>query len=225
MVRAISSLLCLTLIGCFLKESRCYNSNSFRKGSNLKLGELAKPSLSLSPPLVHQGQYRLEAMLRLLKKGQPVLVLRGLDQRTRSVLKLNVPGLLQHLADPPLPIGTCTATRPSQASPKQAEHSLAPAQNPEAFKADMTSMLSDMLQASLSKFASQFNASSGGQGDSAPTQTVGSVPTIDVASNCDEDRPGPEDQSEGEIFDSEGDAADAGIPILDNLKMSEEELR
>ena len=50
----------------------------------------------------------------------------------------------------------------------------------------MTSMLSDMLQALLSKFASQFNASSGGQGDSAPTQTVASVPTIDVASNCDD---------------------------------------
>ena len=83
------------------------------------------------------------------------------------------------------PRGTCTATRPSQASPKQAEHSLAPAQDLEAFKADMTSMLPDMLQAPLSKFASQFNASSGGQGDSTPTQTVGSVPTIDVASNCD----------------------------------------
>ena len=37
--------------------------------------------------------------------------------------------------------------------------------------------------------------------------------------------PGPEDQSEGEIIDSEGDSADAGIPILDNLKMSEEEQR
>ena len=37
--------------------------------------------------------------------------------------------------------------------------------------------------------------------------------------------PGPEDQSEGEIIDSEGDTADAGIPILDNLKMSEEEQR
>ena len=39
---------------------------------------------------------------------------------------------------------------------------------------------------------------------------------------------GPEDQSEGEIIDSEGEPADhtvAGIPILDNLKMSEEEQR
>ena len=81
-----------------------------------------------------------------------------------------------------------------------------------------------MLQASLSKFASQFNASSGGQGDSAPTQTVASVPMIDVASNCD-NPPGPVDQSEGEMIDSEGDPADAGIPILDNLKMSEEEQR
>ena len=84
-----------------------------------------------------------------------------------------------------------------------------------------------MLQASLSKFASQFNISSGGQGDSAPAQTAASVPNVDVASNC-EDNPqdqGQEDQSEGEIVKSEGDPADAGIPILDNLKMSEEEQR
>ena len=39
------------------------------------------------------------------------------------------------------PRGTCTATRPSQASPKRAERTLAPAQDLEAFKADMTSML------------------------------------------------------------------------------------
>ena len=37
------------------------------------------------------------------------------------------------------PRGTCTATRPSQASPKRAEHTLTPAQDLEAFKADMTS--------------------------------------------------------------------------------------
>ena len=38
--------------------------------------------------------------------------------------------------------------------------------------------------------------------------------------------PGPEDQSEGEIIDSEGDpAVDTGIPKLENLKMSEEEQR
>ena len=133
------------------------------------------------------------------------------------------------------PRGTCTATRPSQASPKRAEHTVTPAQDLEAFKADMTSMLSDMLQASLSKFASQFNPSSGGQGDTAPTQTVASEPTVeptvDVASNDDDSPPpprGPEDQSEGEIIDSEGEPADstvAGIPILDNLKMSEEEQR
>ena len=68
----------------------------------------------------------------------------------------------------------------------------------------MTSMLSDMLQSSLSKFASQFNTSSGGQGDSVRTQTVASVPTTDVASDCEDIPPGPEDQSEGEIVDSEG---------------------
>ena len=86
------------------------------------------------------------------------------------------------------PMGTCTATRPSQASHRKAEPTVTLAQDLEAFKADMTSMLSDMLQASLSKFASQFNpssgGSSGGQGDTAPTQTaqtVASEPTVDVA--------------------------------------------
>ena len=123
------------------------------------------------------------------------------------------------------PRGTCTATRPSQASPKRAEHTLAPAQDLEAFKADMTSMLSDMLQSSLSKFAFQFNSSSGGQGDSAITQTVASVPTVDVASDCEDIPPCPEDQSDGEIVDSEGDPADAGIPMLDSPKMTEEEQR
>ena len=121
------------------------------------------------------------------------------------------------------PKGTCTATRPSQASPKRAENTLASAQDLEAFKSDITSMLSNMLQASLSKFASQFNPSSGGQGDSVPTQTVVSEPTVDVASNYDDTPQGPEDQSELEIIGSEGDPTDAGLPILDNLKMSEEE--
>ena len=74
----------------------------------------------------------------------------------------------------------------------------------------MNSMLSDMLQSSLSKFASQFNPSSGGQGDSAPTQTVASVPTMDVALDREVIPPGPEDQSEEEIVDSEDDSSDAG---------------
>ena len=119
------------------------------------------------------------------------------------------------------PRGTCTATRPSQASPKWAEHRPAPAQDLEALKADMTSMLSDMLQSSLSKFASQFNPRTGGQGDS--TQTVASLPTMDVASDREDIPPSPEDQSEGVIVDSEGDSMDASIPRLDSLKMTEEE--
>ena len=123
------------------------------------------------------------------------------------------------------PRGTCRATRPSRASPKRAEDRPASAQDLEAFKADVTLMLSDMLQSSFSKFASQFNPSSGGQGDSVPAQTVTSVPTTDVASDHEDIPPGPEDQSEGEIVDFEGDPADTGIPRLDSLKMTEEEER
>ena len=84
--------------------------------------------------------------------------------------------------------GTCTAIRPSQASPKWAEHTLASAQDLEAFKADMTSMLSDMLQSSLSKLPPS----------SIPAlEAKGTLPTVDVASNCDDTLQGPEDQSEG----------------------------
>ena len=57
---------------------------------------------------------------------------------------------------------------------------------------------------------------------------MASEPTVDVASNDDDTPQGPEDQSEGEIIDSEGDPADptdAGLPILDHIKMSEAEQR
>ena len=207
MVRAISSLLCLTPIGC-LRESRCYNISSFRNGSSLKLGELAKPSLSLSlsPPISSSGLP--------IKVGDDVEIISGRsasakrarpeDQAKDKANRARSTSTSRRSPSPKrdYPRGTCTATRPSQASTKRAEHRPAPAQDVEAFEADMTSM----LQSSL-KFASQFNPSSGGQGDSAPAQTVASVPTMDVASDCADISPGPEDQSEGEIVDSEGDSA------------------
>ena len=49
------------------------------------------------------------------------------------------------------PRGTCTVSRPSQVSPRKAEHTVTHAQDLESFKADMTSMLSDMLQVSFFK--------------------------------------------------------------------------
>ena len=99
------------------------------------------------------------------------------------------------------PRGTCTVTRPSQASPRKAEHTVTPAQDLESFKADMTSMLSDMLQSSLKKFASQFNTNSGGQGNNSNEDTVPkekfSEATVVVAYDDDNDN-SPQDQSEGE---------------------------
>ena len=128
------------------------------------------------------------------------------------------------------PRGTCTVTRPSQASPRKAEHTVTPAQDLEAFKADMTSMLSDMLQASFQKFASQFNTNSGGQGNNSNEVTVPkqsfSEPTVDVASDDHNDNSpqrGPEDQSEGEFSEGEADPTDTGLPTLEQLKMSKEE--
>ena len=72
------------------------------------------------------------------------------------------------------PRGTSTVTRPSKASPKRAEDRPVHAQDLEVFKAHMTSMLADMLQSSLSNFASQLKSSSGGQGESVSTQNVAS---------------------------------------------------
>ena len=96
-------------------------------------------------------------------------------------------------------------TRPSRASPRKAEHTVTPAQDLESFKADMTSMLSDMLQAPFKKFASQFNTNSGGQGNNSNEDTVPkekfSEATVVVAYDDDNDNSpqrGPEDQSEGE---------------------------
>ena len=126
------------------------------------------------------------------------------------------------------PRGTCTATRPSQASPRKAEPTVTPAQDLEAFKhvkADMTSMLSDMLQASLSKFASQFNPSSGGQGDTAPAQTaqtVASEPTVDVASNDDDSPTGVQRTSpKQKLLILKGNLQTLWLqayPLLNNLK-------
>ena len=94
----------------------------------------------------------------------------------------------------------------------------------------MTSMLSDMLQASFQKFASQFNTNSGGQGNNSNEDTVPkqrfSEPTVDVASDDDNDNSpqrGPEDQSEGEVTEGKADPTDTGLPTLEQLKMSKEE--
>ena len=181
------------------------------------------------PQITSAGPVQVEGDVDFRKRSASATRARPGDQITSKAKAKRARSVSTSRRSPSLkrdyPRGTCTATRPSQASPEQAEHTLPPAQDLEAFKADMTSMLSDMLQASLSKFASQFNPSSGGQGDSAPAQTVASEPTVGVASIYDDAPQGPEDQTEGEIIESKGDLADAGLPILDNLKMSEEEQR
>ena len=71
------------------------------------------------------------------------------------------------------PRGTCTATRPSQASPKRAQDRPAPAQDLEAFQADITCCQTCFSPPLV--FASQFKPSSGGQGESVSTQNVASV--------------------------------------------------
>ena len=116
------------------------------------------------------------------------------------------------------PRGTSTVTRPSQVSPKHAEERPVHAQGLEVFKADMTSMLADMLRSSLSNFASQLKSSSGGQGESVSTQNV--------ASDQEKEPSDHDDRSEGGDSASEEDPTDIpGDPILENLMMAEEEER
>ena len=116
------------------------------------------------------------------------------------------------------PRGTDTAMKPAQASPSCAEDRPVHAQDLEVFKADMTSMLADMLNSSLAKFASQLKFGSEGQGDSEPTQNV---PSVHEKGPSDHD-----DLSEGRDFASVEELSEApGDPQLENLMMTEEEQR
>ena len=132
----------------------------------------------------------------ILLRGQPAWLELDLKTKSLSKLKAKRAGSTSTPRRSPspkrdYPRGTCTVTRPSQASPRKAEHTVTPAQDLEAFKADMTSMLSDMLQTSFQKFASQFNTNSGGQGnnsneDSVPKEKF-SEATVDVPYDVDND--------------------------------------
>ena len=74
-----------------------------------------------------------------------------------------------------------------------------------------------MLQSSVSKLASQFKPSSGGQGESVSTQNV--------ASDQEKNPSDQDDHSEGENVNSEGDPADMqDIPRLDSLRMRNKEI-
>ena len=68
------------------------------------------------------------------------------------------------------PRGTSTVTKPSQVSPKQAEDRPVQAQDLASFKSDMTTLIKDMIQSSLSTFASQFKSDSGDKGKSSQDQ-------------------------------------------------------
>ena len=67
---------------------------------------------------------------------------------------------------------TCTVTKPSQASPKRAEDRPVQAQDLAAFKFDMIALIKDMIQNSLSPFASQSKSDFGGKGESSQDQQI-----------------------------------------------------
>ena len=199
------------------------------------LGELVepKPRLSLSPKYC-EAEVNVEVNVDSSERSASVARARPQDQVTKQAKAKRAGSASTSRRSPSpkrdYPRGTCTVTRPSQASPRKAEHTVTPAQDLEAFKADMTSMLSDMLQASFQKFASQFNTNSGGQENNSNEDTVPkqifSEPTVEVVSDDDNDNSpqrGPEDQSEGEFSEWEAAPTDTGLPTLEQLKMSKEE--
>ena len=130
----------------------------------------------------------------------------------------NLPGLrltLHHPTNPSLlqrdyPRGTSTVTKPSQASPKRSEDRLVEAQDLAAFKSDMTTLIKDMIQSSLSNFASHFKSDSGGKGEASQDhETSGDREPSP-------DRVDPSEGEEGELASEEEDPKlDQGDPNLD----------
>ena len=90
------------------REQCCNHSSSRKERQQIEAcrASQAQAVPQPQPPIFLRDQFRLKAMLIFLR-GQPVLqMLRGLDLETRSLVRLSVQGLCQHLADPPLPRGT-----------------------------------------------------------------------------------------------------------------------
>ena len=136
----------------------------------------AQDKTQSQPQILSEAEVNVEVNVDSSERSASVARARPQDQVTKQAkAKRAGSASTSHRSPSPkrdYPRGTCTVTRPSQASPRKAEHTVAPAQDLEAFKADMTSMLSDMLQASFQKFASEFNTNSGGQGNNSKEDTV-----------------------------------------------------
>ena len=92
----------------------------------------------------------------LLISQRDQLVLSKVDFKTRHTVFLSVPGLQQHLPRGPSPPkrgysrGTSTVTRPTLTSPTQFEDRPVQARDLADFKSDMTSLIQDMIESSLS---------------------------------------------------------------------------
>ena len=127
--------------------------------------------------------------------------------------------LQQHPTDPSLPKGTMHEGLVLLPSPKRAEDKPVQAQDLAAFKSDMPTLIKDIIQSSLSSFASQFKSDSVDKGESFQDHET---------SRDKEHSPDPsEDPSEGKEGElaSEGEdpELDQGDPYLDQLMLTEEE--
>ena len=179
MHRALSSLTCQTPVGSFLRGSKCYKISFFKSGNSLRLEKLIMlsfmylrhrfPQLFSSGPTVSE---KVDDDVEVISvRSASAKRARPRDQATTCLSKhARSSASTSHRSLSPrrdYPRGTSTVTRPylrPVLGETQGQTCTCPGLR--SFKADMTSMLADMLKSSLSNFASQLKSSSGGQGES-----------------------------------------------------------
>ena len=111
----------------------------------------AQAKTQSQPQIFSEAEENVEINVDSSERSATVVRTRPQDQATKQAKAKRAGSASTSRRSPSpkrdYPRGTCTVTRPSQARSRQAEHTVTPAQDLEAFKADMTSMQSHMLQA------------------------------------------------------------------------------
>ena len=132
----------------FLKEQQQFEAWKVRHAQP-QTSQMQAPPIVPSGPTVSE-KVKVDADVEVISvRSACAKRARPRDQATTNVSKRARSSASTSRRSVPLcrdyPKGTSTVTRPSQASPKDAEDRPVHAQDLEVFKADMTSMLADML--------------------------------------------------------------------------------
>ena len=103
----------------------------------------AQANIQPQPQITSEGPVPAETNVDISQRSASVARARPEDQITSKAKAKRARSASTSRRSPSpkrdYPRGTCTATRPSQASPRKAKQRVTPAQDLEAFKADMTS--------------------------------------------------------------------------------------